>query len=241
MLRAELFKILTHRLPKSCLGVTLLGVVGPSLAMLFYTPETPSAYATTFRHVYEILPSVAAVAFGSWILGVEYRQGTVNRAFLAEPRRLRTMGAKAAAGSTALFGALAIVAVGGWSVARLVGEANDYTVAWSGRQLLPGALFAMGAAAAAFALSVILRSDALAMVSTLALVLILDPLLGLIPRVGKFTFARALETLTSRAGGSAGGLFDTALLSNTQASITLVVWFAVLLGLAGYLLTTRDV
>jgi ABC-type transport system involved in multi-copper enzyme maturation permease subunit len=241
MLRAELYKIATHRVPRVCLFVMLVGIVGPSLALLFYTPKTPSAYATSFRHVYEILPSVVAIAFGGWILGTEYRQDTMKRMLTTEPRRLRTLGAKATAGSVVLAAALGAVAVFGWLAARIVGAANDYTVAWPGRQFLPGALFALGAATLAFAFSSILRSDAMAMVAALALVLILDPLLGMIPRVGRFTFAGALETLTSRAGGSAGGLFDTSLLTNAQAWVTLVGWLALFLGTAGHLFRTRDV
>jgi ABC-2 type transport system permease protein len=241
MLRAELYKIATHRVPRACFIVMLLGIVGPSLALVLYTPATPSSYATTYRHVYEILPSVVAVAFGAWILGTEYRQDTVKRLLTADPRRLRILGTKAIAGTVVLVAALAAFAVAGWLAARTVGAANKYTVVWPGRQLLPGALFAIGAAALAFAFSAILRSDAMAMVAALAVVLILDPLLGTIPGVGKFTFGGALETLTSRVGGTAGGFFDTTVLTNAQASITLASWLAIFLGTGGYLFMRRDV
>jgi ABC-type transport system involved in multi-copper enzyme maturation permease subunit len=240
MLRAEIYKIVNHRLPKLCLLITLLGIVGPSIALIFYTPKTPSAYATTYRHVYEILPSVVAVAFGGWILGTEYRQDTLKRILVTEPRRARTLVAKAVTGLATLTAALFAIAVLGWVTARIVGALNDYVVAWPGREFLPGALFAIGAASVAFALSAITKSDSLAMVATLALVLILDPLLAMIPWVGRFTFGGALETLTSRAGGSAGGLFDTSLLTNAQASITLAVWLTLFLGAAGYLFQSRD-
>jgi ABC-type transport system involved in multi-copper enzyme maturation permease subunit len=241
MLRAELFKIRTHRLPKLLLAVTILGLIGPSIVLIFYTPSTRTAHATSWAHVFEILPSISAIVFGGWVLGTEYRQDTIKRLLASEPRRIRALAVKALVGGAVLVIAVIAVALIGWTTARGVGALKGYTVAWNPRQLLPGALFAFGAAPVAFALSAIARSDALAMVATLALVLILDPLLGMIPTFGKYTFAGALETLTSRAGGSAGGLFDTTLLTNTQAAITLAVWLSIFIGVATHLFSTRDV
>jgi ABC-type transport system involved in multi-copper enzyme maturation permease subunit len=219
----------------------ILGHVGPSLVLIVYKPTTPAAYGASWTHVFQILPSIVAIVFGGWVLGTEYRQDTVKRLLASEPRRVRVLATKALVGGTVLVVAIAAVALIGWSTARGVGALHGHTVAWNGRALLSGALFAFGAAVVAFALSAIARSDALAMVATLALVLILDPLLSLIPRFGKYTFAGALETLTARVGGSAGGLFDTTLLTNTQAGITLAVWLGLFLGVARYLFNVRDI
>jgi ABC-2 type transport system permease protein len=241
MLRAELFKIVTHRLPKLLLAVMIVGHVVPSLVLIVYTPATPTAYSASWTHVFQILPSIIGIVFGGWVLGTEYRQDTIKRLLTSEPRRLRVLAAKALVGGIVFVLAVTAVALIAWATARGVGAMHDYTVAWNGRELLSGALFAFGAAPVAFALSAIARSDSLAMVATLALVLILDPLLGLIPTFGKFTFAGALETLTARIGGSAGGMFDTTLLTNTQATLTLALWFAIFAGVAAHLFTTRDV
>jgi ABC-type transport system involved in multi-copper enzyme maturation permease subunit len=241
MMRAELYKIATHRLPRLLLAVMILGHVGPSLALLVYTPKTTASYGSTWTHVFQILPSIIAIVFGGWILGTEYRQDTVKRLLTGDPRRSRVLAIKALVGTFILGVALAVVALTGWGTARAVGALRGHTVAWNGRELLSGALFAIGTAVVAFALSAVARSDALATVATLALVLILDPVLSMIPRVGKYTFGGALETLTARVGGSAGGLFDTTLLTNTQAGITLAVWLTAFVAMATYLFNARDV
>jgi ABC-type transport system involved in multi-copper enzyme maturation permease subunit len=241
MLRVELIKILSHRVPRVCFLAMIIGVVAPSVALIVYEPASPDAYGTTFLHVFQVLPSIVAIVFGGWVMGTEYRHDTVKRLVMSDPRRTRVLAGKAAAGGALLTTALATVAIVGWGAARAVGAMNDYTVMWNGRELLSGALFAAGAAVVAFALSVVIKSDALSMVATLALVLILDPLLSLIPRLGGYTFGGALETLTGSLSNSAGGPYDTSLLTNTQASITLAAWLTVFIGSAVYLFTTRDV
>lgn len=240
MFSAELYKLRTHRTPLVCAAVLLIGVLAPSAVMLFYTPSDPSAYGETFTTVYQILAPLISIAFGGWLLGTEYRQDTAKRMLASEPRRLRALAAKATAGLAAISAGLAVTGGVGWLGARLVGSLNNYTFGWNGRELLAGALFAVGAAVVAFALSAITKSDSFAMVGTLALVLILDPLLGLIPKVGDYTFGSALGTLTNKVAGG-GDAFDPAALSTGIASLTLTLWFAAFLGAGGYLFATRDI
>ncbi len=240
MFSAELYKLRTHRTPMMCALALLVGVLAPSVVMMFYTPSDPSAYGNTFTAVYQILSPLVAIAFGGWLLGTEYRQDTAKRMLASEPRRLRALAAKAAAGFAALSAGLAATAGIGWTAARLVGSMNDYTFGWNGRELLAGAMFGLGAAVVAFALSAITRSDSFAMVGTLALVLILDPLLGLIPKIGDYTFGGALGTLTNKIAGG-GEAFNPAALSTGQASLSLALWFAAFLGAGSYLFATRDV
>ncbi len=241
MLRAELRKVVSQRVPRLLLGVMLLGHLGPSLALTVYTPDTQAGYSTTWTHVFQILPSIVAIAFGGWVLGTEYRQDTLKRLLTNEPRRGRVLAAKAFVGASVLVTSIVFVALAGWLTARGVAAMHGYTVAWNGRELLSGGLFALGAATVAFALSAVTRNDAAAMVATLALVLILDPLLARLPLVGKFTFAGALETITARVGGNRGGMFDTTLLSNLQATLTLSVWLGGFLCAATLLFNIRDV
>lgn len=238
---AELYKLRTHRTPWASLAVLLLGVVAPAAVMLFYTPGDPSAYAETYSAVFQLLGPIVAIAFGGWLLGTEFRQDTAKRMLVTESRRIKALTVKAVTGLVALAGALSLTAGVGWAAARVVGSMNDYAVPFEGRTLLAAGLFALGAALVSFALSAITRSDSFAMVGTLTLVLILDPLLGLIPRVGKYTFGGALSTLTDKVANTAdGALLDPSALTTGQAAIALGVWFAAFLGTGGYLFAKRD-
>ena len=78
---------------------------------------------------------------------------------------------------------------------------NDVTVPWEGRELLAAALTALSFGAAAYCLSAITRSDSFAMVGTLSLIFILDPILSTIPRVGKYRLGSALDHMSQSVSG----------------------------------------
>jgi len=218
-----------------------LAVLAPAAVLSFYTPSAQAAYSEAWSATYGLIGPLVAIVFGGWLLGTEYRQGTTKRILTAEPRRMRALGTKGAVGAGALSILLATSAVAGWGAAWIVGNMNDVSIAWNGRELLAAGLFALAAGVVSFALSAITRSDSFAMVGSVALVLVLDPLLSLIPTIGDYTFVTAVSTLTDEVAGSVSAFGDSASLSVVGALITSGAWFAAFIGGAAYLFSTRDV
>ncbi|MCP4084787.1 MAG: ABC transporter permease subunit [Actinomycetia bacterium] len=240
MISAELYKLRTQRTPMVCAALLLVGVLASPAVLLFYTPADPAAYSVAFTTTFQLLAPLVAIVFGGWLLGTEYRQGTVKRLLTGEPRRMRAFATKASVGAAALITATGIAGVIGWTASWAVGSLNDQTVAWNGRELLAAGLVALAAGAVAYGLSAITRSDSFAMVGTVALVLVLDPLLSLIPKVGKYSFGTALDTLTNEVANTAD-LFGPAALSLGTAGITLTLWLVAFVGSGSYLFARRDV
>ena len=240
MSRAEIYKLLTHRTPLVCAAVLLLGVLIPSVVLVWYTPGDDLAYTDTFTSTYGALSVLLAIVFGGWLLGTEYRQGTVKRLLASEPRRLRALATKAVVGAGALSGVLAATAGIGWTAARVVGSMHEVTVPWTGRELLASAVIAMIGAVVAFGLSAITRSDAFAMVGTVVMLLVLDPLLSLIPKVGKYTFGSALDRVAEAVAGTSES-FGSSALTTASASVTLAVWLVAIVGAGAGLFATRDI
>jgi len=239
--RAEAFKIRSHRTPMVTAAVMFLAVLAPAAVLMFYTPSGPSAYSDAWSATYGLIGPLVAIVFGGWLLGTEYRQGTTKRMLTTEPRRMRALATKGAVGAGVLSVLLAATALTGWGAAWIVGNMNDISIAWNGRELLASGLFALAAGAVSFALSAITRSDSFAMVGSVALVLVLDPLLSLIPKIGDYTFVTAVSTLTDKVAGSVNVFAGPASLTVTSAVITTGAWFAAFIGGAAYLFSTRDV
>ncbi len=88
MTKAEIYKLRTQRTPLVCAGLLLAGVLAPSIVLIWYSPKDPAAYTTNFTDVYNTLSIMLGIVFGGWLLGNEYRQGTVKRLLASEPRRI---------------------------------------------------------------------------------------------------------------------------------------------------------
>lgn len=242
LLKAELYKLVNHRAPRLTAGALLAGVLATPAVLLFYTPSDTSVYADGFTQVFSLLGPLVAAVFGGWLLGTEYRQDTVKRFLAVEPRRGRALAAKAAAGFVAFGAILAGTAVAGWGFSRFVGSLNEVAVPWNGRQLLAIGVYSVAVAAVAFGLSAITKSDSFATVGTVGLVLVLDPLLTLVPKIGKYSFGSALETVTDKIWGGQTELFASAgNLSTATAMATMTLWLVGFIGVGSYLFSTRDV
>lgn len=234
MIATELFKIRTHRTPYAVLAALLVASLAPSVVLTWYTPASPDAYVDAFGLTYSIFAVLMSVVFGGWLLGTEYRQDTVKRMLASEPRRLLNLRAKATAGVTVLVAALTGVALIGWSAAWFVGDMNGFAVEFVWRELLAAGVMALVAAAVSFALSALTRSDAFAMVGTVGMLLILDPLLSAIPTVGKFSLGSAMGVIINEIEGLgaavAGPAPASAQLGLGAASVTVSLWLALLVG-----------
>lgn len=239
MTSAEIYKLRTHRSPFLSAAVLLIGVLVPSAVLIWYSPKDPSAYVDNFTLTFEILSVLVAIEFGGWILGAEYRQGTVKRLLTAEPRRMRALATKGLVGAGALSAVLVATAGIGWAAARIVGSVNHVTVPWNGRTLLAAGLTALIAAAIAYSLSAITRNDSFAKGGTLALILIIEPLISLIPKVDRYTIGSALEGMSQWLTGDAVEALPT--VSPTAAAITLAVWLTAFITAGAALFASRDV
>ena len=238
MTAAEIY-IRTQRTPLVCAAVLLGGVLVPSVVLIWVTPSDLSAYADIFTGTFEVLSILLAIVFGGWLLGTEYRQGTVKRLLTSEPRRLRAIATKGLVGAGALSAVLVATAGIGWAAAHIVGSMNDVTVPWDGRTLLAAGVTALIGATVAYSLSAVTRSDSFAMVGTVTMLLVLTPLLSLIPKVGKYMIGSALEGLSQWMAGDASEALATS--SPGTAAITLAAWLTVLLAGGAVLFASRDV
>ena len=239
MTSAEIYKLRTHRTPVVCTAVLLLGVIAPSIVMIWYTPTDPASYGDAFTSVFESLSLLMGIVFGGWLLGTEYRQGTVKRLLTSEPRRLRTLATKGLVGAGAMSVVLAIVAGVGWSAARAVGAMNDVTVPWAGRPLLAFIVSALVAATIAYSLSAVTRSDSFAMVGTVATILVVGLPLSLVPKIGRYTMFPAITRVEEWLSGDTTETLST--LSAGTAVLVLAAWLAAFLTAGVALFARRDV
>lgn len=239
MMSAEIYKLRTQRNPIAYAAALIVGVVIPPVVLIWYEPSSTAAYTNAFRVSFGMLSLLLAIEFGGWLLGTEYRQGTVKRLLTSEPRRNRALASKAIVGAGALTSVLAVGAIVGWLAARIVGSMNGVTVPWEGRDLLGDGVWALTATTLAFSISAITRSDSFAKVGTLALVLVLAPLLSSIPGVGDYTINSALDALTVWIAGDADVAATT--LSTGTALITLAVWIGAFTTAAVAMFARRDV
>ncbi len=204
MPRTELFKLRTHRTPWVLLA-TLVGSL--AVAPIYYAIKNP-ADATdvieTFVAVFGVVPPLLGAVFGGWIVGHEFRQGTLRRVLGSDARRGRLIATKAVIG----FGAMVVgmaAAAGAGALASIMSVASfDETIVWDGvlRNILSGGFLAIVVAAIAFGFSILFRSDTYAMLGSLGLLLIVGPLLTLIPTIGKYTPAALAGDVTAWISGS---------------------------------------
>lgn len=188
MISTELFKIRHHRTP-----AVLLGMLAASLAIapVYYAIRNPSDVTdltATFVGVFSVVAPLLAAVFGGWLVGHEFRQGTLRRVLGSDARRTRLIATKAGVGLAVFSGGLTVAAGFGALASTASAATFGETMVWDGvlRELLGSAFVALVVAVIAFGLSVLARSDAYAMLGSLALMIIVGPLLSLIPTVGKY-------------------------------------------------------
>lgn len=241
MISAELYKLATHRTPRVCAALLLVGVITPSLVMMVVSPRDTGAYAEWFETTLEAVALMVAVVFGGWLLGAEYHQGTTKRVLASEPRRARVLAAKGGLGAVAVAAVVGLAGVAGWAVARVAASMQDATVTFNPRLLAGLVLASLVAAAVAFALSTITRSETFAVVATFGLLAILDPMLSDLPKVGKYTLGSALASVQQAVQGGVPSIESSLSLATITGVAVLAAWMLALLGVAVVLFRARDV
>lgn len=189
MIRTELFKLRTHRTPWVLLTTLVVSLCIAPIYFAIKNPARTTVFTDAYLGVAGIMTPLLGAVFGGWMIGHEFRQGTLRRVLGNDARRGRLIATKAVIGLAAATTALSIAAgVGALASAASVASFGE-TIEWDGvfRNILGGGAFALITAAIAFALSIVLRSDTYAMLGALAVMLIVGPLLAAIPTVGKYT------------------------------------------------------
>lgn len=204
MIRTELFKLRAHRTPWVLLFILIGSLLIAPIYYAIKTPDDSQAVLETFGGVFAAVTPLIGTIFGGWVVGHEFRQGTMRRVLGNDARRHRLIATKALVGLGA-FAAGMSTAAGIGALASTVSVASfGETLMWDGvvRDILSGGFMALVPAAIAFGLSVLLRSDTYATLGALALMIIIAPLLTLIPRVGKYTPSSLALDVSSWISGS---------------------------------------
>jgi ABC-type transport system involved in multi-copper enzyme maturation permease subunit len=239
MIRSELFKITHHRTPWVIGIVYAALVLIPSVYFIFKAPSSADQYLEVTSDVFGIAGLLLSAVFGAWVVGNEYRHGTMRRVVAIDARRGRLLATKAALSlGVGTIGLAAIVALGiGAStlVAGLHGDTLVFDGMW--RTLAGTGFINIVTAMIAFALSVILMSDTYAMIGTLGVMVVFGPLVQLIPRIGSYT-PWAVSLQISERIGQVDAIAPIAL---TTAILTLAATLAAAGIASARLFATRDI
>lgn len=214
MIRTELFKLRTHRTPWVLFAILAVSLCVAPIYFAIKNPADTADVTEAYLAVAGIMTPLLGAVFGGWLVGHEFRQGTLRRVLGNDARRGRLIATKATIGLVAATVAMSVAAgIGALASVASVASYGD-SIEWDGvfRQLLGGGAFALVTAAISFALSILLRNDTYAMLGSLGVMLILGPLLAIIPTVGKYTpWALTVDVTTWISGpGELGVSIGTA-------------------------------
>ena len=224
--RAETYKLARSWTPRISALVLLLAAVGPSLFLLFRPSTAPATYFDAYTGAVGALAPLVGAVFGAWLLGSEYRQQTVRRMLSTEPRRLRVYLAKAAVGLGALAAAFVVAAGAGWASTSALAASRGATFASPGDALIDTAILTTVVTLVAFGLSAVSRSDAVSIAGTLGMLIIVDPLITILPTVGRYSFGSGVDWITQEITGVASESLGTGDLGMIAGAATLLGWLA---------------
>jgi len=248
MLRAELLKIRSHRLPWIVYGIYVGVQVVVNVLVGIYIKDT------TFNPAYVpfMLDGGAGLIFttivASWIGGAEFGWGTWRVVLGRDDRRSLFFGSKVAV-------LVVVVAVGTTTAVACGMVAGMAAGTASGRQLiLTGVAQGVTAAAlsqavyglVAFSVGMATRSTAVAIAVGLGWFLIVQNLLAAVRQVGPYLLNVSLDTVTATPLGSAGvdqsDLMATLYgIGTVRAWIQIALWLAVFVGGAWLTFAKRDI
>jgi ABC-2 type transport system permease protein len=187
------------------------------------------------------LGQLAVCALGVLVATTEYSTGMIRSTLLASPHRIRTLMAKAVVFAIPVLAAGEAIAFISYSLGQSILASKVHTslsdpfvtraVVGEGLYLAMLGLFAL-------AIGQIMRHTAAAIVTVIAIVLVVIPLTKLLPgSVGKHVSAY----LPTNAGGQILEVYPSnQLLTAWQGYGVFALWTALLLAIAGWLLLTRD-
>jgi len=244
VLRAEWTKLLSLRSTWAVLGAT--AVLTVAFAALVGWNQARSGDAPTVAGAF--LPidlfSLVLGVFGVLLMTGEFNSGLVRATFVAVPRRLPVLWAKAAMLAAATVPVLAVTCVAALLANQAFADGDRITLADLGvlRATAGAAAAPLAMGLVGLATGTLVRHTALAISLFVATLLVLPAILpaalpdGVAGDVLRFVPVAASQAMY--AVGPDGGPFD--LLTPGQAALVLTAWVAVLLGGAAVVLRRRD-
>lgn len=221
MLRSELFKLRHHRTPWVLAGSACLLMLIIPVYTLIRPPAAPVSYFSDLPGLYQLAAMMLGAVFGSWLIGHEYRQGTLRRVVAIDANRGRLLVAKAATGLASMLAALVAIAGVGLLAAAAAASLNGDAIVMDGvlRSTVSGAFVAIVTAAIGYLASIVLRSDTYAMLTALALMVVFGPIAGAIPRIGDYTPYALAESVAAWIRAEPG----TLAVGTAAASLTAIM------------------
>jgi ABC-2 type transport system permease protein len=242
LLQAELIKLRTTRtfvaLVAAAVATSLL------ITILVSILSEPSASIVLTDVFYSDTSALFITILAIVGISGEWRHRTITSSLLAAPDRLRFLAAKMLAFAIAgmLLSVLVSIAV---TVAGLTilgardlptPAASDLLDLYARNALVAGLLGAFGVG-----LGVLVRNQAIAIVSILVYGFAIEPvLIGLVPEVARFGPISALPTAITAVDQEEVGLGDIDLLSPGLALLAMLAWIGSLFAAGGALLRRRD-
>lgn len=239
MIRTELFKLRTHRTPWVLLATLVAALAVAPIYYSFRNPADANALIDTFVGVFGVMTPLLGAVFGGWIVGHEFRQGTLRRVLGTDARRSRLIATKGSVGLGALLGGMAAAAGIGALASIASAQTFSGSLVWDGiaREIVGGGFLALITAGISFGLSILFRSDTYAMLGSLGLMIIVGPLISLIPTVGKYSPSALANDVTAWIADASAELT----VSIVPASLGLAASMALLMGSAVVTFNRRDV
>jgi ABC-2 type transport system permease protein len=244
LLRAEVLKLRTIRTP-GLLALAVLVVVAAVAATVAATSTfSPSDHPA--RQVLAVAGPTQTIALLLGVLAIttEYRHGSITPALLITPRRTRLLIAKlvvlAAAGAL-----LGLIVFGAASAMALPVLAARHIPSRLDAGATAGLIAGGAAATALFAilgvgLGALIRNQAGAVVTALALLYVAEPLLSAIPGAGDAVQRFGLAGLASAASTTTAFLGNAHLLTQPTAIGLLTAYTAVVTAAGAVLFRQRD-
>ncbi len=254
---AEWIKFRSVRSTVWTVATTITLMVAVSVLAAWGTTQMDATSITTAMNLAQLLSAGYQLAqLGVAVLGVliitsEYSTGMFRATFTAVPSRLPVLWAKGVILTLAVV-VVAVVAMALSYVATMpfhdaLGATFDLTDAQTLRMTVGLPLYLAAIGLLAFAVGALVRHSAAALAGVIALLLVVENVLMLVP-------VRAIEVISPFLPSSAGRrvLFDSEALAALDAAgngahltpwqgyAVLVLWVLALLGLAGTLLRRRD-
>ena len=204
MLRAELLKIRSLPTPRNTTLIVLATILIASVVVLIVSPEQGNeAYSRVPEAASNITVTIGAMVLGAWMIGLEFASKTIRLVATVQPNRLRFVFTKLVATKLLLIAFAVLCLSFAFAAAALLSSIGSTTFDGGQvfKQILGTLVIALLWGIFAFGLTLLLRSYTGGIVGTLVLALGLDPILQIIPSVGKYSFGSASESISNWISG----------------------------------------
>jgi ABC-2 type transport system permease protein len=268
VLKSEFIKLFTLRSTFWCILIVVVLSVGFGLIAATVTaparagvPAAPAlttaaqqATAVSYATIGSTIGELVLAVLGALVITGEYGTGMIRSTFAAVPKRIPALIAKAIVLAITSF-VLGIVAIFGTAaiIFPILPGAKKIHPDWTDRHvieaMLGGALFLVLVALIAFSIGAIIRNSAGGIASTLGLLLVLPPLVGLI---GGLTHATWIQNIANVLPSAVGRNLSSYSLGKTQvvsglvsfnrldSGLVVLAWAVVLFVVALVLVKRRD-